>query len=118
MPVPLLMEPGDLTQTERVSLSALKHQPGYPVLEKLFMAACKRATEEVISLNPTDEGYERKLKALQSRARERNEFSLLILQTIELQERLLTVQQEEKELKPEPNRIVKGLNNDNTKRNA
>jgi hypothetical protein len=118
MATPLLMEPDDLTQTERVSLSALKHQPGFSVLEKLFMAACKRASDEVIKLNPEDEGYERKLKARQLKARERSEFSLLILQTIDWQETLITVQEEEKVAKPQPNRIVKGLTNDNTSRNT
>lgn len=99
----------ELTDTQKVSLAALKQHPGYPVLELLHMAACKRATEEVIKLDPEEEGYERKLKARQQKARERSEFSLLILRSIDWQTQAVTVQQEA-ESKPELNRIVKGLN--------
>lgn len=107
MAIPLLA--GELTPTERISLAGLKQHPGFSVLEKLFMSACNRATQEVIKLNPTDEGYERKLKALQQKARERSEFSLLILQSIGWQSQAETIQSEEKNEKPELNRIVKGL---------
>jgi hypothetical protein len=100
---PLLM--GELTETERISLAALKQHPGYAVLEKIFMAACRRATEDMIKLDPAEEGYERKLKALQSRARERNEFSLLILRSIDWQ---IAAQQPERS-EPEHNRIVRQL---------
>lgn len=98
----------ELTETQRVSLASLRQHPGYSVLESLLIAACKRATEEVIKLDPVEEGYERKLKALQSRARERNEFSSLILKSIEWQTQTVVVQEEEKN-EPELNRIVKGL---------
>jgi len=107
MPVPLLA--GELTLTQRVSLASLKQHPGFPVLEQLLMAACKRATEEVIKLDPIEEGYERKLKALQLKARERNEFSLLILGSIEWQSDVDVIQKQEQESKPEENRIVKPL---------
>jgi hypothetical protein len=78
---PLLMD--ELNPVEKANLSALKALPGYAVLEKLLMAACRKATEEAIAVNPADDGYLQKLSALQSRARERNEFSLLILQSVE-----------------------------------
>jgi hypothetical protein len=107
--VPLLMEPDDLTTTERVALAALQQQPGYPVLEKLFAAACNRAIEEVIKLDPVDEGYELKLKALQSRARERNQFSSLIINSIAWQAKVVSSQSEEIKEEPQVNRIVKGL---------
>lgn len=107
MAQPLLMD--ELQSVERVSLSALKQHPGYAVLEKLFMAACKRATDDVIKLDPAADGYERKLVALQSKARERNEFSLLILQSIAWQIDLESKKTEETKNEPGVNRIVKGL---------
>ena len=99
---------GELTEAQRVSLAALSRHPGYAVLESLLMAACRRATEEVIKLDPIEEGYERKLRALQSRARERNEFSSLILRSIEWQTGAVSAQEESKS-EPEENRIVKQL---------
>jgi len=99
----------ELTLTERVSLASLRQHPGFSVLEKLLMSACKRATEAVIKLDPTEEGYERKLKALQSQARERNEFSLLLLRSIDWQAEAVAAQEEEKNSEPEVNRIVKKL---------
>ena len=107
MPTPLLSD--ELTATQRVSLAGLKQHPGFPVLEQLLMSACKRATDDVIKLNPEDEGYDRKLKARQSKARERNEFCLLILQSIDWQSQSVAIQVEEQDSKPEENRIVKGL---------
>lgn len=97
----------ELTDTQKVSLAALKQHPGFSVLEELLLSACKRATEEVIKLDPIEEGYERKLKALQSRARERNEFSLLLLRSIDWQAQAVVPKEESK---TEVNRIVKGLN--------
>jgi hypothetical protein len=97
----------ELTPTEQVSLAALKQYPGFSVLEKLLMEACKRATEDVIKLDPVEEGYERKLKALQSRARERNEFSLLVLGSVEWQ--IAMAAPAEREEEPQENRIVKGM---------
>lgn len=80
MAVPLMFD--ELSSIERVNLAALQQHPGFTVLEKLMMAACKRATEAVIALDPTAEGYERKLRVLQSQARDRNEFCLLVLKTV------------------------------------
>ncbi|SRR6266550_2998904 len=98
----------ELTDTQRVSLASLRQHPGFSVLEELLMAACRRATEEVIKLDPVEEGYERKLKALQSRARERNEFSSLVLKSIDWQAQAVAPKEETKS-EPEFNRIVKGL---------
>lgn len=103
---PLLMT--ELTDVERVSLMSLAQQPGYAVLEKMHMAACKRATDAVIQLDPTEEGYERKLKALQSKARERNEFSLLILGSVSYHMQVEEVRNKELEAKPQANPILKG----------
>lgn len=106
IPTPLLAN--ELTEAQKVSLASIKQHPGYAVMELLFMSACKRATEDVIKIDPQDEGYERKLKALQSRARERNEFSLLVLRSIDWHVESVASQKEE-ESKPETNPIVRGL---------
>jgi hypothetical protein len=109
--MPLLSD--ELNEAQRVSLASLKQHPGFSILEQMFMAACKRATEEVIKLDPIEEGYERKLKALQSVARERNQFCLLVLESIDWQ--VASVVKEEQDTKPEPNPIlVKGIKNDST----
>lgn len=102
MPLPLLM--GELQPVEQVALAGLVQHPGYAVFEKILMAACKRATDETISLNPTEKGYLQRLAALQSRARERNEFSLLVLQSIAYYTR-----PPEEPGKPEQNRILRGM---------
>jgi hypothetical protein len=104
---PLLMD--ELTATERISLAGLKLHPGFAVLEKLLMAACKRATDDVMKLDPIEEAYERKLKALQQKGRERHEFTLLVLMSVDWQTQAIAIQDEEKNEKPEVNRIVKGL---------
>lgn len=79
---PILMN--DLTDIECVSLTSLVMQPGWKVVERLHGEACKRATEAVIKLDPVEEErYEQKLAALQSKARERNEFSGLILGSVQ-----------------------------------
>lgn len=98
----------DLTEAQRFALLGLKQHPGFAVLELMHMAACKRANDAVIKLDPEEEAYERKLKARQAKARERNEFSLLILKSIDWQTQpeFTTPKQEEK---PEVNPIVKGL---------
>lgn len=109
--IPLLSD--ELNEAQRVSLASLKQHPGFAILEQMFIAACNRATEEVIKLDPIEEGYERKLKALQSVARERNQFCLLVLQSIDWQVQSVVVQQEEQQSKPEGNPILRGLKNDN-----
>jgi len=80
MATPLLCD--DLQLVEKVTLSSLVQQPGYSVLTKIMEAACSRATEDVIKLDPTEKGYTQKLIALQSRARHINEFSSLVLKSI------------------------------------
>jgi hypothetical protein len=106
--LPLLME--ELTPIEALSLAGLKQYPGYLVLEKLMMAACKRATDDAIRVNPAEEGYTRKLVALQGRARERSEFCLLILESIDWHEmRVAQTKDPEVNTEPESNPILKGL---------
>lgn len=105
---PLLME--ELTSIEALSLAGLKQYPGFLVLEKLMMAACKRATDDAIRVDPAEDGYTRKLVALQGRARERSEFCLLILQSIDWHEASVQkTEEEELNTEPESNPILKGL---------
>jgi len=104
---PLLSD--ELTEAQKVLLLGLKQHPGYLVFELMLGAACKRATEDVIKLDPIEEGYERKLKALQSKARERNEFSLLVLKSIDWHSQGVAIEKREQKEEPEQNRIVKGL---------
>lgn len=104
---PLLME--ELTSIEAVSLGGLLQHPGYLVLEKLMMAACKRATDDAIRLDPTDEGYMRKLVALQGRAHERSEFCLLVLESIAWHDASAKAIAVEVNTEPERNPILKGL---------
>lgn len=113
MPTPLLMEVNDLTPVERVNLAQLKLHPGFVVLEKLFMAACKNATDAVVKLDPSEEGFERKLKALQQKARERNDFCMLILASVEWQDQFAKALEESEKPNPEPeqNRILKSQRN-------
>lgn len=102
---PLLSD--ELNDAQRASLLGLKQHPGFSVLEAMFMAACKQATEEVIKLDPTEEGYERKLKALQSVARERNQFCLLVLRSIDWQVQALQAKAEEQDNQLQENPILK-----------
>ena len=110
MAIPLFMEPDSLTMTERVNLSALKNQPGFPVLEKLFAESIKRVTEEMQKLKPDDEHYEQRLKNAHLKLRERTEFAFLILSSFEWQSQFVAIQEEkEQPSKPEVNRIVRQL---------
>jgi hypothetical protein len=105
MAKPLMFD--ELTAVERVNLAGLKQHPGFDVLEKLMMSACRRATDAVIELDPTSESYERSLKALQSAARERSQFCLLLLKSISWQVDVETKLQEQKTEKPQENPILK-----------
>lgn len=99
---------GGLAPAKQVALAGLKQHAGYAVLEELFMAACNKANKDVIGLDPAEEGYDQKVKAFQARARERNEFSLLILKSVEWHSMAVRVQQSNEDDKPQQNRITKG----------
>ena len=105
---PLLME--ELSPAECASLTSLVAHPGWGVVEKLHMEACKRATEDVLKADPEETGYDQKVKARQLRARERNEFSLLVLGSVEWHIEAAKTVQQEAEAKPEQNPILKGQN--------
>lgn len=103
---PLLM--GELSDVQRVSLASLVQHPGWAVVELMHTTACERATAAVIKIDPVeDEGAERKIPLLQLRARERNEFSLLILKSIAHHIEAEQFEQQQKEEKPEENPILK-----------
>lgn len=104
---PLLL--GELSESKQMALASMTSHPGYPVLEELFMAACDKVNKELIKLDPADDGYDQRVKALQSQARERNQFCLLILESIQWHKKVTEVAIEEKEVKPESNPILKGL---------
>ena len=78
---PLLMD--KLSEAEQMALAAMTKHPGYPALEKMFMDACDTLNKELIKLDPAMEGYTQKVMALQSQARERNQFCLLVLESIQ-----------------------------------
>jgi hypothetical protein len=104
---PLLAD--TLTDTQRALLASLQQHPGYPVLELLHMEACKRATEDVIRVNPEEENAIRKVEVRQLRARERNEFSLLILKSIQWHVDAAAAVGPKKEEEPEQNRILRSM---------
>jgi hypothetical protein len=103
--VPLLAD--ELTDTQRVSLVSLIQHPGWQIIELLHTSACKRATEAVIKCDPVeDQNYDQKVKALQSKARERNEFSGLILGSVQYHIDVLAQQQKEDSEKAPNNPIL------------
>ena len=110
--IPLLVD--ELTETERMNLTGMTQHPGFPALLKLFSAACERANKEVIALDQTEEGFERKFKPLQQRARDWNEFSKLILDSIdwhEMAHNYLQQERNQQQAAPENPILGKGLKN-------
>lgn len=73
----------NLTLTERVFLNELRNHNGYKVIQKLLSDACLKATADVISLNPLEAEYNRRLAYLQQRSRVYNEFSADLLASME-----------------------------------
>lgn len=64
----------EFTQTERLYLASLAHHDGFPVLQKLMDEACRKATEEVMKVDPKIDRYMEVLAATQSNARAIHEF--------------------------------------------
>jgi hypothetical protein len=77
---PLLMD--ELSVAEKIVLGQLTHQPGFTVLQKLFDAACTRATADIVKLDPEEEGYDRVLAVRSQRARTMNEFANSIRKSV------------------------------------
>jgi hypothetical protein len=78
---PLLMD--ELTDVQRVSLVSLIQHPGWKVVELFHTSACQRATEAVIKVDPEEANSEKIISVRQFKARERNEFSGLILGSVQ-----------------------------------
>lgn len=78
---PLLMN--DLSDIKRAALASLVQHPGWAVIEEMHMDACKRATEDALKANPEEANYDQVSKFRLLKARERNEFSLLVLSSVE-----------------------------------
>jgi hypothetical protein len=96
----------ELPPGKRALLAQVTAHPGWAVVEELFMDACKRATDDVMKVDQVeDERAERKIPLLQLRARERNEFSLLVLQSIQWHIQAAQVQTDEQNAKPPQNPI-------------
>jgi hypothetical protein len=88
---------GDLTFEERLSLAQLVNQPGWKILVRLMAEECRRATEEVIKLDPGTERYEQKLAGLQTTARAMNKFTAEVLDSVKVHQRVAVKQAQERE---------------------
>lgn len=86
-----------LSPEDRVYLGNMSAHPGYQVLKKLISDACKQATEAVIKLDPADDQYDRKLKALQFTARAVNDFSSTLLKSVEMHSLMAAAEDAKKE---------------------
>ena len=98
---------------EKISLAQLVNQPGWSVLVSLMAESCRRATEEVIKLDPTTPRYQEVLAGLQTTARAMNKFSTEVLDSVKLHQRI-AVQEAQKKEKPNaeseaPNTRFKGF---------
>lgn len=72
-----------LSVEERMYLSNLSIHPGFLVLKKMIQEACQKANEQVISLNPVDPDFDRKLKVLVVTARAMNSFAASLIKSVQ-----------------------------------
>jgi hypothetical protein len=96
-----------LTFEERMSLAQLVQQPGWKILVKLMADACRRATEEVIKLDPGGERYDQKLAGLQTMARAMNKFTADVLDSVKLHQRTAVQEAQQRE---NPTLVPDGVN--------
>ena len=94
--VPLLMD--ELSQPERVFLMQIVQHAGYRVLVKLFDAGCTRATQDIVRLNPEDARYNELLVYRSQRSRNINEFSALIMKSVDYHTTLFKAEEQEQEV--------------------
>ena len=90
---------------ERLALAQLVNYPGWKILVRLMAESCRRATEEVIRLNPAVERYPEQLTGLQTTARAMNKFSAEVLDSVKLHQRVAVDEAQKREnptLVPEP----------------
>jgi hypothetical protein len=86
-----------LTFEERIALAQLVNQPGWKILVRLMAESCRRATEEVIKLNPSVERYPEQLTGLQTTARAMNKFSVEVLDSVKLHQRTAVHEAQQRE---------------------
>ena len=79
--LPLLMD--ELTHPERIFLAQIVQHAGFKVLVKLFDAGCSRSTQDIVRLDPEKPDYERLTVYRTQRSRNINEFSALIMKSVE-----------------------------------
>jgi len=104
---PLLSD--SLTDGKRAALASLVLHPGFQVLEEMHFEAVKRAKDEILRVDPEEAGSDHKIRVRHIKARERNEFSLLILNSIQWHIQALKNGTDEKNAKPNQNPIVRPL---------
>ncbi len=71
-----------LSFEERIALAQLTNQTGWKILVRLMAEECRRATEEVIRLDPGGERYDQRLMGLQTTARAMSKFSSDVLDSV------------------------------------
>lgn len=86
-----------LSYEERIALAQLTTQPGWKILVRLMAESCRRATEEVIKLNPSVERYPEQLTGLQTKARAMNIFSAEVLDSVKVHQRTAVKEAQERE---------------------
>ena len=86
-----------LPYEERIALAQLVNQPGWKILVRLMAEACRKATEEVIRLNPSVERYPEQLAGLQTTARAMNKFSAEVLDSVKLHQRTAVQEAQQRE---------------------
>lgn len=82
---------------ERISLAQLVNQPGWKILVRLMAESCRRATEEVIKLDPSSDRYDQKLIGMQTTARAMNKFSAEVLDSVKAHQRTAVIEAQRRE---------------------
>lgn len=87
----------NLTYEERIALAQLVNQPGWKILVRLMAESCRRATEEVIRLDPSVERYDQTLAGLHTTARAMNKFSAEVLDSVKVHQRTAVKEAQQRE---------------------
>lgn len=94
--LPILQD--QLTLPERVMLIGLTRHVGFPVLIKLIVAQCEKATLDINKADPEAENYEKVLSARQQRSRAFQEFARDLQDSIEYHKSKASQQTDAEEL--------------------
>lgn len=97
----------DLNLIDRMYLAHLTNQPGYKVLVDIMEAACKRANDAVVKLDPEDvniKDYDKSLAYRQQVARATNKFCADVLKSVEFHKQMGVAEEQRKELETTINR--------------